>query len=291
MKLLNKDADCAVVYIMGQSNAHAHAQPMNEEDIISEPMKNVHMLATEHNQSFDVTDVVWSGFSSYDGNLGETQNCTYSMASFLAKKWQAMIDGGAKLPDLYIVQISIGGQMIVGGEWDPDYDLPHVLTPGVAGICEIALYNFSMHILPVIHQNLTRNFKNPQAIGLHWIGSEGDCFPGSYTKPNFHEIYVNFFNNMIKATGFDCPLYLYKVVRIKHTIKNGHPLEGVEAINNEFEYLTKNMKDCYMVSAQDADFFDPSLDTDNIFSPDMSHYNRYTQEWFADHFLKEIAVK
>lgn len=289
MKMLDKNADCAVVYILGQSNAHAHCQDMKKEDIISVPLKNVHTLCTEHNQSFDVKELEWSNFTSYDYNLGETQNCTYSFASYLAKEWQDRIDSGEKLPDLYIVQMSIGGQMIIGGMWDPNYPLPRVLTPGTYVVCEIALYNLAMHIFPLVHEDLTKNFKSPQAIGIHWIGSEGDTFPGTYDRPDFHDIYYNFFKNIVDATHFEAPLYLYKVVREKKFTSNGESVEGITALNNEFKHLTELIPNCETVDPREADFYDPTMLTDNLFSPDLSHYDKRTQEWFAKSFMKKIT--
>lgn len=288
MKKLDKNTDCAVVYVLGQSNAHAHCQAMKEEDIISDPLKNVHTLCTEHNQSFDVKDLVWSNFTSYGYNLGETQDCTYSFASYLAKNWQKRIDDGEKLPDLYIVQMSIGGQMIIGGMWDPNYPKPRVLTSGTYVVCEIALYNLAMHILPLVHEDLSKRFKHPQSIGIHWIGSEGDTSPGAYDRPDFHDIYYNFFKNIVDATGFESPLYLYKIVREKKFTSNGESVEGIKAVNNEFKVLTELIDNCEIVDPKQADFYDPSMLTDNIFSDDLSHYDKRTQEWFAKNFMKQI---
>ena len=101
----------AVLFISGQSNAHAHGQLLKESDYIVNPLKNVFSLDRDPNQSFVITDVVWSGFTTQGKNLGETQDNTYSFAYFFAKLWQNAIDCGAmNLPDLYIVQVSVGSQ-------------------------------------------------------------------------------------------------------------------------------------------------------------------------------------
>ncbi|MDW7656476.1 MAG: hypothetical protein SCM11_04795, partial [Bacillota bacterium] len=88
------ESDAAVLIILGQSNAHGHGLIMNEEDKIRQPMKNVFGLSREHNQSFDLTDVTWSGYQSSGMNLGETQDHTYCIASEMAKMWQQEIDKG-----------------------------------------------------------------------------------------------------------------------------------------------------------------------------------------------------
>ena len=81
---MNKDTQAAVVFIHGQSNAHAHGQKLPEEDRITEPMTHVFSLDRDPNQSFDITDVVWSGFTTAGKNLGESQDHTASFAYHLA---------------------------------------------------------------------------------------------------------------------------------------------------------------------------------------------------------------
>lgn len=287
MTKLDKNADCAIIYIFGQSNAHAHCQKMEDNDVIKEPMKNVWKLDTADNQSFDLKEAKWSGFTSYDYNLGETQNCTYSMASFLAKKWQARIDAGENLPDLHIVQMSIGGQMIIGGMWQPHYSHVNALTPGTYDICEIALYELSTYLLPIINKSLSK-YKNVQSLGLHWIGSEGDTYPGTYDRPDFHDIYYNFFTSLIDKTGFDTPLYLYKVVREKNLLKKNESIAGIQGLTAEYEKLCGLINNCCIVDPRKAPFYDATKEDDGLFSPDLSHYHKYTQEWFADRLIEEI---
>ena len=101
----------AAVYMMlGQSNAVGHILPMREEDIIREPMKNVFGLSRTLNQSYTNEKLYWTGYTSFDMNLAEEQDNTYSVANCLAALWQSRKDGGADLPDLYIVHIAIGAQ-------------------------------------------------------------------------------------------------------------------------------------------------------------------------------------
>ena len=78
--------DKAVVFILlGQSNAVEHDVPMTEEDKITEPMKNVFGLSRKFNQSFENTELKWSGYTSFGISLGEEQDDTYSLANCLAK--------------------------------------------------------------------------------------------------------------------------------------------------------------------------------------------------------------
>ena len=100
----------AVFILLGQSNATGHGIPMAPEDRIETPLANVFGLHRDQNQSFDITQLTWSGYTSCGMNLAETQDHTYSVANCLAASWQAQINAGAALPDLYIIQIAIGAQ-------------------------------------------------------------------------------------------------------------------------------------------------------------------------------------
>ena len=74
------ETKAAVVFVSGQSNAHAHGQFLAPEDRIAVPLKNVFSLDRKENQSFDITDVVWSGYTTAGKNLGESQDHTCCLA-------------------------------------------------------------------------------------------------------------------------------------------------------------------------------------------------------------------
>ena len=71
-----------VFILLGQSNAVGHGIPMREEDKIIEPMENVFGLSRDFNQSFENTELKWSGYTSFGMNLAEEQDNTYSLGSF-----------------------------------------------------------------------------------------------------------------------------------------------------------------------------------------------------------------
>lgn len=51
----------AVFMLFGQSNATGHAVPMEKEDIVDLPLKNVFGLNRNPNQSYDNEEVIFSG--------------------------------------------------------------------------------------------------------------------------------------------------------------------------------------------------------------------------------------
>ena len=175
--------DAPLLIVMGQSNAHAHATRLPEDEIIRTPLKNVHGLSREFNQFYDLTDVTWSGFTTGGMNLGENQDDTCCLANVFAAKWQKAINEGADLPDLYVVQISVGGQGIAEFEvhgWNMWYSMrAPKLKPGVFGVCDISLYPLATDILSLAVMNLIAAGKKPRIIGLHWNQWETEADTGS----------------------------------------------------------------------------------------------------------------
>jgi hypothetical protein len=76
----------AVFMLFGQSNAVGHAMPMDEKDYINVPLKNVFGLNRDPNQSYDITELKFTGYTSFGMNLAETQDNTYSVANCLARR-------------------------------------------------------------------------------------------------------------------------------------------------------------------------------------------------------------
>lgn len=282
-----KNSDAAVVFIGGQSNAHAHMQAMDPADRVTEPMKNVFKLDATRNQSFDTTDAFWSGFTTQDYNLGEVQDDTYSFAYYLATKWQRAKDEGKPLPDLYIVQISIGSQGILNGLWNKD--IQPVIVPGPIGVCWVSLYWLALHVNPLVIQNLKAHFKHPTVLGWHWIGSDQDVVHGGYDHPDFHTRYDEFFDTML-PTMDNPPLYLYKPVYYK--LAEDHEafrMEGIHGVTDELRrQMTRYPKSELVEVDKDCPNWDPTDELSGVFSPDNIHYRKETQEWLADHFFRGV---
>ena len=285
---MKKDTNAAVVFINGQSNATAHQQFLPEEDRVYTPMRNVWSLDRIPNQSFDITDVVWSGWTSMGTNLGETQDHTASLAYFIAKKWQALIDAGKNLPDLYIVQISIGCQGIINGMWNRDKE--RVMKPGILGEADISLLPFALHIHKLVMKNLTEAGKNPEVIGWHWLGCEQEIWDEAYLREDFRERYDYHFDVMRDSMGGDIPAFLYKVVVRGGLERYQLPLESENIINEEI-VRQANRIGAKLVDPRTCPWWDPD-DTlyYGILAADRAHYVPKVQEWFADIFLGELLA-
>ncbi|MBR2180271.1 MAG: hypothetical protein IJ949_00110 [Oscillospiraceae bacterium] len=283
---MNKNTKAAVLFINGQSNATAHQQFLSEEDRVYDPMKNVFSLDRNPNQSLDISDVVWTGWTSMGKNLGETQDHTASLAYFVAKKWQAAIDAGKALPDLYIVQISIGSQGIINGMWNRDK--APIIKPGILGEADISLLPLALHINKLVMKNLTDAGKTPEVIGWHWLGCEQEIWHDAYLRDDFKKRYDYHFDIMRESMGGNVPTYLYKVVVRGGCEKFNLPLESESLINAEITRQA-NRFSAKIVDPRDCLYWD---ENDNlcygVLASDRAHYVAKVQEWFADKFLGEI---
>jgi len=279
----------AVVFINGQSNAHAHQQFLKEEERITVPMKNVFSLDRNPNQSFDITDVVWSGFTTEGKNLGETQDHTASLAYHLAMRWQRAIDAGVKLPDLYIVQISIGSQGIFNGMWNRDKE--EVLKPGPLGTVDIALFPLALKINRLVLSNLEKAGKNPMVMGWHWIGSEQEIHDRAYEREDIQERYDYFFDSMMESMGRNVPLYLYKIYIQKMCVRFGVPEEATDGVNKVLLSQKDRFPKVTIRKAEECPFWNPEDEHSGIFAEDNGHYLAGVQEWFAEMFFTEVMER
>lgn len=277
------DADAALLFVSGQSNATAHQQFLPEAERIVRPLKNVWALDRTDAQCFSNTDVVWHGYTDAGKNLGETQDFTGSFTHYVADAWQKAIDAGAALPDLHIVHISVGAQGLVRGMWRDDR--PETLVPGDLAHCDIGLYRLAMHTLALASADLKRRFAHPAAIGWHWIGSENDTDPGAWNAPDLHERFDRFFDTQLCAIGLPCRVFFYRLVFQNAQIR---PCQ-FEAINAEFARQIDRLGNAELVSAADCPRWNPADPQRGVFAEDGVHYLRQTQAWFAQRFLNEIT--
>lgn len=278
------DPKKAVVFICGQSNAHAHGQVLPESDRIVTPLTNVFTLDRTPNQSFDISQIEWSGFTTTGKNLGESQDHTCSMGYNLAKLWQSAIDAGADLPDLYIVQISIGSQGILNGMWNRDRE--KVLIPGPLGTVNIALFPLALHIFPLVMEDL----EDPLVLGFHWIGSEQEIWREAYKSPELNERYDHFFDSMLNAIGIPCPVYFYETYLQLCCKRFEIPEEAASGVNTAIFRQAERLH-ATLVQAKKSPFWNPEAMGYGVFAPDNAHYKAQVQKWFAQCFFDEVLER
>lgn len=283
------NADAAVVYIMGQSNAHGHAQDMCREDMVLTPMKHVFSLDRKENQFYGLDNITWSGYTTQGKNLGETQDHIYNLGYFLATKWEKSAQK-RNLPDLYIVQISVGAQAVVNGTrfpgcgmWNPDH--ARIIQPGGWEDADIGLYHLAMEILPLVRKDLLSRYKNPVALGLHWIGNEDDAGVNALHPEDFADRYDHFFDSVLSAIGFDCPIHFYKMLC---TRREGFTPMGINLVNAQHERLVKRLPSAFFHNLQESPLWDEEDPCFGLFAPDMCHYRARTQKYLAQLFWNQI---
>ena len=271
-----------ILIVCGQSNAHGHGTQLEEYKKIMVPLKNVWGLGCEYNQAYNLSQVKWSGFVSYGMNLGEVQDHTYCLATEFARKWQHSIDSGMKLPDLYIIQISIGGQGIAAQEknncnmWYPHR--PKVMQKGALGSVDISLYPLAMEIFPLAMQSIRDAGHNPYEIGFHWNQWETEVDTGGDAIKQAKENYTELFNGFRKALGQNFPLYLYRP--LSDVYNNPTGVTYITELFSEFIKADENIK---LIDLSQSDLFDAQCMDKGIFQKDLVHYTPKVQKWFAEY--------
>lgn len=284
----------AIFMLFGQSNAVGHAMPMEEKDIISQPLKNVFGLNREPNQAFGLNELAFSGYTSFGMNLAETQDNTYSVANCLARAWQDDIDAGVNLPDLYIIHIAIGSQGITG-MWDPDRE--PVLVPGKLGECNVSMYPLAIQTLTLLKKHLDANQLEADYVGIHWRGGEQETdYPVSKLKEFLKDTYLRIFNGMRGAILADAPIVLHrfpfdKVMGNRDKEDGGTRLESMHYINDTFYALANEMPNASVFDVRSCPLYDEYAWDCNIFRWDLIHYQGRVNDWVAKEILNSYKLE
>ena len=237
----------AVFMLFGQSNAVGHAMPMDEKDYINVPLKNVFGLNRDPNQSYDITELKFTGYTSFGMNLAETQDNTYSVANCLARRWQDEIDSGNpnNLPDLYIIHIAIGSQGLLD-MWNMRRE--KVMKPGILGTVDISMYPLATLVLKLFKKYCEDNDLEPDYVGMHWRGGEQEVRRGiDYLEEiNLKNEYIKFFTSLRESVGYNTPIVIHKMPFEKVFTKedpSGGCLATMHYINDVFAKLSCELKD------------------------------------------------
>ena len=286
-----KKTDAAVFMLFGQSNAVGHILPMRQEDTIRRPLKNVFGLSRTLNQSFDIKELQWTGYTSHDMNLAETQDDTYSIANCLAQLWQERVDAGEDLPDLHIVHIAIGAQGITEKfMWYPDREKK--MIPGSLGTVDISMYPFALHILSLLKDSFAKLGKTYEIMGMHWLGGAEDMtIPVEDLNRVLDGLYLRLFRQMREAAGQNFTVILYKLEypdRAMDMDPSGNYLKQMYFVNGTFELLSRT---CECVSVFDnrmIPFYDPYVRGNGLYqNVDVVHHTEQTNRWITQWILSE----
>lgn len=283
--------DAAVFLLLGQSNAVGHILPMRQEDRILTPMKHVFGLSRTKNQSFDTERLHWSGYTSFDMNLGETQDHTYSVANCLAQTWENAINAGEALPELYIIHIAIGAQGLTEQfMWYPDRT--RRLVPGPLGKADISLYPLTLHILSLLRDSFRDMGKTFEILGLHWRGGEEDTtVPMQTLETELEGLYRRMIREFREAAGVPMPVMLHRIIckdRALDMDPTGASLQGMHVVNRTFERLCKACDQTRMFDVRKAPQYVENIRGNGVFLDiDCVHYTEAVNRWVAEQILEE----
>ena len=239
-------------------------------------MKNVFGLNRKENLSFECQSLRWSNYVGEGMNLGEEHDQSYSIASCLATAWQDHIDQGnsRNLPDLYLIQIAIGGQGVTEKcMWYPDREKK--LIPGKINQVDISLFPLAVHIFSLIDQSFHDLGIDYEIIGVHWRGGERDLFEApEYLHDHLETIYVRMidcFNEILK----DPKIILHKIACrdwAMETDPTGKILQNIGYTNHLFDKISEKYRNISIFDPQQLPQYRRDVRGNGLFQPDMLHY-------------------
>ncbi len=285
---MHRKKDAAVFILMGQSNAVGYGTLMEEKDKLIVPLRNVYGLSREYNLSYENQELTWTGYTSHGTILGEENDHTCSVTNCLAYLWQAEVDEGRELPDLYMINIAIGAQGVTPGYmWDPKREPK--LIPGPLGTVDISLYPFAVHILSLLSDSFQKLGKSYEIMGIHWRGGENDITVSAdelsqSLKKIYKEIFFGFYRNL----GEIPPVILHRIVcpeRAMNMDLSGEYLKSMDCINQVFEDLAKAEQNISIFDARNAPFYVSDTKEHGIFMEDLVHYTPEANWWVANCIL------
>ena len=218
---------------------------------------------------------------------------TYSIANCLAALWQKHIDEGnpLQLPDLYIIQIAIGGQGVTSEYmWHPDREKK--LVPGKLDTVNISLFPFTTHIFSLLDESFRTLGKEYEVMGLHWRGGENDASaPEEGFCETLHGIYKTIFDSFDHLLHIP-PIVLHRLAcpdRMNDWDPSGAALRKMKLVNKVFDELQDLRKNISVFDVCTAPQFIPDVRGNGLFIEDAVHFKPEVNQWVAAQIFEDYA--
>lgn len=254
------DDDVIMIFVMGQSNAKGSGEnlavPFTATNVFCLPLDGTTFIP------FDSTNRLFSY------SLGGTENIAYSPSYALAKNWQDRIDGGADLPDLYVVGVGQGSQGI-----DSSFS---VALRGWASNGHLP--DKSVEAFNVALSALTTLGKRVYFAGTFWLQGEthSDASAPKYLS-NFMALY-QLWKNTIGTDHFIWFTKLTKDPTETATIQ-------INKAYDDFALYAQSRAGAYVFDMSQTDIFPFT------FGATLVHYNKAALDFMANIITSQILVE
>jgi hypothetical protein len=252
---------------------------------------NVNGTTPFNNTISSIQSIQWQNWSIVSGgtdmNLGFTSTTGGggNAADFAAYEWQAMINAGAQLPNLYIIDIGWPSQGVDAQDTYSGTSEPWVAhgvnlwqpTLTSSQIPSYALAPFARTIVYDALTNILASGKKPRILGLQWNQWEAEA--GNANTVSITDAptnYTNLVNNFYTAVGSHFPIVFIK------PLSTAYGTTALSEMQQVFANLASN-------DPTDISVLDISTVSSTIFSGGVLgggdgsvHYNLDTHLWFAN---------
>jgi len=272
------DGDVAVVIVGGQSNA------VGVMGTALASASNVHVIG-EGERAF-------IPYTATNSNAYQSSNSFVNPTTALAEIWQSRIDGGASLPDLYIVTVASSGQglstqvnTVNGNRWNPN----SLKTDGaskwnypVNGVADSdgSMYETARVCVQAGLEDIVTQGKRPVLLGALWVQGEEDAKnsnSGADYLANFQSV-VSMFRSA--AANDAIGVYPYKLFSVPAMFANKTD------INTAFDVVAADDSRVTVVDASLVASYDAGDASDlGIFNGDGVHLVDVAHEEMIEQFL------
>lgn len=283
-----RPGDAAVALVLGQSNAEgAETTPSVG------PLANVHMMPTAARAFAPFSTVPQNGLVR--NNLFRTLTAARANpATSLALAWQARIDAGEALPDLYIIHCAGGGQGVSArveqadaSRWNParaksagagaasseEYRAP---ADGVEDP-DASLFDLARDAARAGVSALFREGLRPRVLGALWLQGEADAthvLSAREYGPGLGQVHAGLKEALATPSLPFFPAYL----ATQSYVATGE----VRAQTDAFLAFAPHSE---YVDIRNAPHFDAGAGPDFGVYIDGRHYNAASHDWLAEEFL------
>lgn len=275
---LNSTTDACVMLIVGQSNAEGVP---SAGTAFAGPATNVKVMG---NAEFAFKDYDTTDNSVYRTSRSNTAKPLTEMA----KAWQARIDGGEDLPDLYIIEVAFSGSgwskdgSAAVNRWnadlakgDPSGDFWDEATEG-ALTTNTSLYDTYYKAVKAGISEIIGNGLRPALMGVFQVGFEAET-----TTATAAAQYENTLRAMrfmaAEAAGVYMPRFF--VTKLRTTLESSYPQANIDVSNAKLDDFAAAFPSVTILDP--ADSGEGSLFVDNV------HYSQAVQTWFVSEILRQ----
>jgi hypothetical protein len=270
-----RENDVALSFFGGQSNCSGEYGTAP-----ADPLANVFVMKRQTS--------VFAAYDDADNNVYSTAKAGKAGAlQEMARYWQARVDAGDEIPDLYAVAVSTGSAGFeADGTGAGDREWAHDLLDytGTAFGENLSLWKMWMDSVRSAVEEIRKMGKNPVLMSITWIQGEEDARQELYSREYARNLF-EFYRATSSILGReDLPFYMVEVLSSTYFPYNAR-------INNAFQKLADTYSSAVFIRWDDFADYDQTDSQLGIYGGDGIHYDADAQAYLSERVYDRLSVE